>query len=127
MKLKITQEEYDDWKDKQRGHDDPMADAYGLACFSYAERWAHLMEAELEVNPDLDFGEMAKRTSHEADVEGITGFMYGASVSILANCWTEGETLRRWHNLKAQLGNEGEKANEEGGVLNPATIILREE
>jgi len=50
--------------------------------------------------------------------------MYGASVSVLAKCWEHGEQLRRWHNLKTQLGNEGEKANEKGGVLNPALLNI---
>lgn len=121
MKLKVTQEEYDDWKDKQKGHDDPMADAYGLACFSYAERWADLMEGEMEANPDADFAEMAKRTSHEADVEGITGFMYGMAVSILAKCWAEGELLRRWHNGEYGVKPEDDK----GGVVNPAILTIR--
>jgi hypothetical protein len=32
------------------------------------------------------------------------------------------EELRRWHNLRTQIGDEGEKANEDGGVLNPALL-----
>ena len=35
-----------------------------------------------------------------------------------------GDQLRRQHNLKTQLGNEGEKANESGGVLNPALLSI---
>jgi len=38
--------------------------------------------------------------------------------------WAHGEALRLWHNLKYQLRDEGEKANETGGVLNPALLNL---
>lgn len=59
-----------------------------------------------------------------ADDEGITGFMYGCAVSILSQVWTHGDALRRWHNLNTQIGKEGERANETGGVLNPALLCL---
>lgn len=39
----------------------------------------------------------ANRLSHEADVEGITGFMYGCAVSILSQYWKYGEELRKWN------------------------------
>jgi hypothetical protein len=45
-------------------------------------------------------------------------------VSCLAKCWVHGEALRRWHNKETQLKDEGDKANEEGGVLNPAVLVL---
>lgn len=122
MKI-LDQKDYDDWKANQGGDGkDPMGVAYGLACFTYAERWADLMEAELAANPNAKFEEFANRLSHDADVEGITGFMYGVAVSILSKCWVHGERLRNWHNLDIQIGTEGEKANTEGGVLNPALL-----
>jgi deoxyribonuclease V len=48
----------------------------------------------------------------------------GCAMSILSQVWVHGEQLRRWHNLKTQIRNEGEKANESGGVLNPALLSL---
>jgi hypothetical protein len=68
----------------------------------------------------------AERASHLANEEGITGFMYGCAVSILAKVWAHGEELRRWHNRKTQLGTEGERANESGDVLNPAVLCIGE-
>jgi hypothetical protein len=68
--------------------------------------------------------ECAQRASHLADDEGITGFMYGCAVSILSKVWQYGEDLRRWHNIDTQIGTEGEKANESGGVLNPALLSI---
>jgi hypothetical protein len=93
---------------------------YGRAIYRYAEAWADLMETLMEAGESLE--DIADKASHEADTEGITGFMYGAAVSILSACWEHGEELRRWHNLKTQLNDEGEKANQSGGVLNPALL-----
>lgn len=101
---------------------DNNQDGYGGAVVTYAERWARLMQLEMANGKNLE--DVAEPTSSEADLEGITGFMYGCSVSTLAHCWKHGDRLRRWHNLKYQLGNEGEKANESGGVLNPALLSL---
>jgi hypothetical protein len=99
-------------------------DPYGRACYRYASEWATRMEARMAAKPDEPFGDMAKETSHEADTEGITGFMYGCAVTILAGCWVHGEKLRRWHNKDTQIGTEGDRANEEGGVLNPALLNI---
>lgn len=101
---------------------DNNQDGYGGAVVTYAECWARLMQLELANGNNLE--DVAEATSQEADLEGITGFMYGAAVSILATCWKYGEQLRHWHNLDTQIGDEGEKANESGGVLNPALLTI---
>jgi hypothetical protein len=99
-------------------------DDYGQAILAYAERWANLMERRLEAGEKLE--DIAKATSHEADTDGITGFMYGAAVFTLAMVWEHGEQLRRWHNLDRQIGNEGEVANDKGTVLNPALLVIED-
>lgn len=98
-------------------------DGYGAACVRYAEMWARLMQ--LEVVNGASVEDVAEATSHEADIEGITGFMYGVAVLMLSRSWIHGDQLRRWHNLKTQIGNEGERANESGGVLNPAVLSVQ--
>lgn len=50
--------------------------------------------------------------------------MIGMAVSMLVQCWEHGKQLRRWHNLETQIGDEGEKANALGGVLNPAVLNI---
>lgn len=97
-------------------------DPYGAAGHRFAETWANLMEQKMAQGKPLH--EVARDCSHEADVEGITGFMYGCAVQILAAVWEHGEELRRWHNRDAQIGDEGERANESGGVLNPAILNI---
>lgn len=98
------------------------ADDYSRRCFTYAEEWADMMEADMREGAKL--ADVAEKRSHDADTDGITGFMYGMAVAILAKAWVHGEELRRWHNLKTQIGREGEKANASGGVLNPALLSL---
>ena len=114
MKLK----DKDGWELTVKNNQDP----YGKAGVSFAEAWADLMEERMEKGETLV--ECAKEASHNADTEGITGFMYGCAVSILSQVWEHGEELRKWHNLKTQLGNEGEKANEKGSTLNPACLRI---
>lgn len=105
--LEGKEKEYQDWKDKNTG-------SYGACTFRYAERWANLMETE--INDGKDLKDIAENTSHEADTEGITGFMYGMAVNILSQCWQYGEKLREWHNKK--YNHEGD------GVVNPAVLIV---
>jgi len=117
MKLKTGMEgEYVSWV-KQNSKD-----PYSKAVVDYTERWALLMEAAVSGGAKLE--DIADPTSSTADTEGITGFMYGCAVGALASFWEFGEQLRRWHNIKTQIGNEGEKANESGGVLNPALLNI---
>jgi len=97
-------------------------DCYGAGVIAYAQRWARLMQVEIAAGKKLE--DIAEDTSFLADTDGITGFMYGCAVTTLAQCWKHGEQLRRWHNHDTQMGTEGDEANENGGVLNPAVIIL---
>lgn len=107
MKVK-NQAEYDDWKNKNN-------DPYGQAIFRFAEKWANLMEKEINTGALLE--RIAEKASVAADGEGITGFMYGAAVSILAHCWEHGEALKKWHNKS--YGKEDSK-----GVVNPAILTV---
>lgn len=117
MKLKTgTETEYETYKAKN------SSDPYSARVVSYGEDWANLMEARMGKGEKI--ADMANDTSHEADTDGITGFMYGAAVSALSHFWEHGEALRLWHNLKTQIKDEGEKANETGGVLNPALLCV---
>lgn len=112
MKIKKgTEQEYKNWYDKN-------LDSYGHACFTYAERWAKMMESKIN---ELGSAEKAiinhaERLSHEADEEGITDFMYGVAVQILSCHWEYGEILRKWHNK--EYNYEGD------GVVNPAIITI---
>lgn len=111
-------------------------DSYGKGILDYAERWARLLQGAIDEAGINDgrkqnkpaiariISEQAKRLSRLADTGGVTGFMHGAAVATLGRTWKHGELLRRWHNLDAQLSQEGVIANQQGGVLNPAILRL---
>lgn len=90
-------------------------DPYGSCVVRYAERWANAMEKEMESGKSLI--DIADATSHKADTEGITGYMYVCAVSILSQVWEHGEELRKWHNK--EYGYEG------NGIVNPAIITIK--
>lgn len=118
MKLKAgLEKEYAEYKASN-------TDPYGGRVVSYSEDWADLMEAEMAKGKSIQ--ECAKYSSHTADTDGITGFMYGCAAQGLAHFWEHGEELRKWHNLDTQIGTEGEKANATSGVLNPALLKIGE-
>ncbi len=103
------------WEDQKKVNADG---GYGQAIMEFAERWALLMQAKIDTTKDIQFqvAALADKASHEADTEGITGFMYGAAVQELSACWKYGEELRKWHNK--EYGHEGK------GVVNPAVLTI---
>lgn len=110
--LKGKEQEYKDWYNKN-------LDGYGHAIFTYAERWAELMEEAIENSEDSPMEVIIKRAdglSCDADTEGITGYMYGAAVSILSQEWEYGESLRKWHNKEYNYDGDG--------VVNPAILTV---
>lgn len=110
--LKGKEQAYKDWYNKN-------LDSYGHACFTFAERWAELMEKAMtnsEYSPMEVIIKRADSLSSAADTEGITGYMYGAAVSILSQCWEYGEELRKWHNKEYNYDGDG--------VVNPAIMTV---
>jgi hypothetical protein len=67
---------------------------YGETVLRYASRWASIMDQY----PGKEVVDFADKASHDANLEGITGFMHGAAVSILCSCWERGEELAAWRN-----------------------------
>lgn len=100
------------------------ADPYSNAVIVYAEKWARIMEARMKQVDGLTVAECAEAASHLADDDGITGFMYGAAVSTLSRVWIHGDELRRWHNRQYLSEEKAAKAEETGGVVNPAILTV---
>lgn len=95
---------------------DKNKDDYGAAIIDYAKTWGRLMQFMIQENFTLKVSDVAESTSFQANVEGITGFMYGIAVKILSDCWIYGNDLKNWHNQKYNYsGNE---------VINPAIITI---
>lgn len=101
-------------------------DPYGKCIVKIGEAFANAMEGKINAGDRL--ADIAADTFREVDDRpgfGITGFMYGCMMEGLSTYWAYGEELRRWHNVDAQIGTEGDRANESGGVLNPALLNVR--
>jgi hypothetical protein len=109
--------------------DDELGDCYGACIIIAAQRWAELMEGHIDVGAIVTgcAEDTFTIVNHQFGHWGLTWFQYGAVVSILAQVWEHGDELRRWHNLKTQFGDEGERANESGGTLNPALLNIGRE
>lgn len=105
--------EFKSFADWQQGKE-KNTDSYGACIYEYAEGWAKLMQVEMINGNKLE--DIAEKTSHELGFLGITGYMYGAAVSVLSHCWLYGERLRKWHNK--EYNHEGD------GVVNPAIITI---
>ena len=73
------------------------------------------MEAKISNGEKLEI--IADSTSHIADTEGITGFMYGCAVNALSQVWIHGECLRKWHNAQYGVTDDG--------VVNPAVLTIK--
>ena len=98
-------------------------DGYSKAVVTYAEDWAAIMEKKLKKR-GVKVKDIAEASGHEADTQGITGFMYGCAVSALAQFWVHGEELRRWHNREYLDEEKAAKADKSGGVVNPAILTF---
>lgn len=120
--MQILEKSKEGWNNAVSINTDP----YGACIMQFAETWANAMESKLAKGKTIP--EIAKQTSKDTDALpgfGITGFMYGAAVSMLAKYWAHGEELRHWHNLDTQISDEGERLNKSDGVLNPALLNIR--
>ena len=98
-------------------------DAYSFAVVLFASQWAVMMETFINLNkqPVAEIAEAAAKLV--PSYKEITGFMYGAAVSTLAQCWKHGDELRRWHN-KETSPEQAEEANKSGATLNPELLTI---
>lgn len=108
-----NQDEWDKWVEANK-------DPYGKACVDVARR---VMEI-LDEGKDLDTNKIINQADRDVDAGGITGFMAGCVASMVSQCHSRGEEFRKAWNIATQLCNEGEKANEGKGVLNPALLNI---
>ena len=112
MKLK-DEKKWNEWVENN-------TDSYGKACVDVARR---VMEI-LDEGKDFDCHKIICQADDEIGAGGITGFMAGCVSSMVSACHLRGEEFRKKWNLDNQIQNEGEKANESGGVINPALLNI---
>jgi hypothetical protein len=97
-------------------------DGYSKAVVSFGEAWANLMEELIALGREVK--DIAEAASHEADTDGITGYMYGTATSALSHFWIHGDALRAWHNRKYVPEEQAASADESGAVVNPAIVTI---
>lgn len=83
-----------------------------------------VVDATVLVCAGLDAGEAPDVACKRCDSMGITGFMAGCMARWVSYFHPRGDEFRRWWNKDTQIGTEGDKANESGGVLNPAILNI---
>ena len=110
--VKVMWSDIDAWNKSLEAN---AGSGYGLAAIEYAESWAKLMQLEIEKGKTVQ--ECYQEVQSELDFMGITGFMYGCAVTVLASAWAYGEELRKAHNN--EYGHDGE------GTVNPAVFSIR--
>lgn len=110
----IDQKTWDAWKA------DNADSSYAKEIFRFAEAWADLMEGALDRGLPMNaFYACAEECSRQADVNNITGFMYGTAVGVLTRCWVHGAQLAAWH--ESDGATRGLRP-----VVNLAAITLRD-
>ena len=67
------------------------SDPYGSGAFRYAEQYALLMQVRMAEGETLK--DCFAQASHDADTEGVTGFMHSCAVSLLRDAWIHGKEL----------------------------------
>ena len=101
-----------DWETCKRVNSE---DDYSKAIIRYAILWVQYMEY-LTKKYGMKMSEIWDRCSDLADVEGVTGFMYGAAASIISQVWQYGEEFRKCYNSKWNYSG--------AGTVNPAMLTI---
>jgi hypothetical protein len=105
------------WKRYEEANDDE----YGRCCVDVARRAMEILDNEKPFSPS----NIISRASRELNA-GISGFMAGAVAEMISRCHERGEEFRQLWNEENQISAEEERANDRGGVLNPALISIHD-
>lgn len=73
-------------------------DGYSFDIFKFSEKWADLMEEEVEKGHNIE--EIADDTSKIAGIDELTNTMFDSSLDILYRCWIYGYELETWFKRK---------------------------
>lgn len=112
----INQEKWDVWVAKN-------TDSYGGACVNVARKAMELLD-EMPNDQEINCHKLISDADKDSKTGGITGFMAGYVAQMVSQCHSRGEEFRRKWNTHNQINTEGDKANESGGILNPALLNI---
>ncbi len=100
---------------------DKNTDSYGGCCVNVARRVMEILDEE---PGDFDTHKIICRADDEIKAGSITRFMAGCVANMVSCCHSRGEEFRKKWNTDNQIRDEGDKANESGGILNPAVLVV---
>lgn len=112
-----NQEDLDKWNENNK-------DPYGSCICKVAEEVMRMLDEEIPEGKEYDPWDLINKADDNINAGGITGFMAGAAAQMVSHCHSRGEEFRRLWNKEIQIGNEGDEANESGGILNPAVLNI---
>jgi|GEM_PF-853326 hypothetical protein len=101
-----------DWENCKRLN---SGESYSRAIIRYTILWVQYMEY-LTKKYGMEMSEIWDRCSDLANVDGVTGFMYGAAASIISRVWQSGEEFRKCYNSKWNYSG--------AGTVNPAMLAV---
>lgn len=113
----------DEWNKCIKNNKDP----YGKACVDIAREVMRMLDEDPKYQHPLvkkDTWQIICDADKSIDAGGITGFMAGCVANIVSNAHSRGEEFRIQWNLDNSIRDEGQKANVEGGVINPAILVI---
>ena len=103
--------------------EDANTDPYGKVCVDVARHAMDILDEREVLDNPHDLISEAQNRLPEAE-RGITGFQSGCIAEIISQCHSRGDEFRRAWNLCMQIRDEGERANDSGGILNPALLNI---
>ncbi|MEG2310398.1 MAG: hypothetical protein RSB76_00230 [Clostridia bacterium] len=93
------------------------SNGYSNGVVVYARQWAKYMQYKILQGAMLV--DIADSTAQDADIYGMSGFMYICAVNALSECWKFGQDLRKWHNKEYNYDGNG--------IVNPDVLVRASE
>lgn len=84
-----------------------VGNGYGFDIFDFCEKWANLMEEEIEKGKSIE--DVADKTSEIVGRKEISNTMFDSALNILYKCWIHGYDLESWFKKKNRHVIGGEK------------------
>lgn len=83
----LDAEKWEQWVSNNR-------DPYGKAIIDFARQWARMMQVEIDHGSTVE--DAARKTEHDADTFGLSGFGFSAALHILREVWVYGRSLQNY-------------------------------
>ena len=96
-------------------------DPYSKCCVDVARRVMEILDLGEPLDKSWD---IVNQADDDINAGGITGFMAGCIAQMVSQCHARGDEFRRKWNTESQIHDEGDQANDSGGILNPVLLTI---